>query len=66
MAVDMTAPAGRRILFTASTWSHLANFHRPYLRALADRVIWWTGPAAGPRRSFRSLPGPSRSPWKKR
>ena len=37
MAVDTHAVPGRRILFTASTWSHLANFHRPYLRALADR-----------------------------
>lgn len=67
MAVDMTAPAGRRILFTASTWSHLANFHRPYLRALADRgYLVDGGLRAGPRRSFRSLPGPSRSLWKKR
>ena len=29
MAVDIHAAPGRRILFTASTWSHLANFHRP-------------------------------------
>lgn len=47
MAVDMTAPAGRRILFTASTWSHLANFHRPYLRALADRGYLVDGACGG-------------------
>ena len=69
MAVDMTAPAGRRILFTASTWSHLANFHRPYLRALADRGYLVDGACGGavPMCISRvSLPGPSRSPWKKR
>ena len=24
------------VLFTASTWSHISNFHRPYLRAFRD------------------------------
>ncbi len=26
----------RTVLFTASTWSHIVNFHRPYLRAFHD------------------------------
>lgn len=30
----------RKALFTASTYSHIAHFHRPYLRALSDRG--WT------------------------
>mgnify|MGYP000859366859 CR=1 FL=1 len=47
MAVDTHAVPGRRILFTASTWSHLANFHRPYLRALADRGYWVDGACGG-------------------
>lgn len=29
-----------KILFTASTWSHISNFHRPYLRAF--RALGWT------------------------
>ena len=47
MAVDIHAAPGRRILFTASTWSHLANFHRPYLRALADRGYLVDGACGG-------------------
>ena len=47
MAVDTHTSAGRRILFTASTWSHLANFHRPYLRALADRGYLVDGACGG-------------------
>ena len=47
MAVDTHAVPGRRILFTASTWSHLANFHRPYLRALADRGYLVDGACGG-------------------
>ena len=30
----------RKALFTASTYSHIAHFHRPYLRALSDQG--WT------------------------
>ena len=30
----------RRALFTASTYSHIAHFHRPYLRAFAQ--LGWT------------------------
>ena len=26
----------RKILFTASTYSHIVHFHRPYLRAFAE------------------------------
>lgn len=42
----------RKILFTASTYSHLANFHRPYLRAFAG--LGWTVDAAcgGPPRDL--------------
>ena len=32
------------VLFTASTWSHIANFHRPYLRAF--RALGWSVHAA--------------------
>ena len=28
---------GRRVLFTASTYSHIVNFHLPYLKAFGDR-----------------------------
>ena len=29
-----------KVLFTASTYSHIANFHRPYLRAFS--ALGWT------------------------
>ena len=32
------------VLFVASTWSHISNFHRPYL--LAFRQLGWTVHAA--------------------
>lgn len=39
----------KKVLFTASTFSHIAHFHRPYLRAFAD--LGWTVDVAcgGPR-----------------
>ena len=30
----------RKVLFTASTYSHIAHFHRPYLRAFSQ--LGWT------------------------
>lgn len=32
------------VLFTASTWSHIAHFHRPYLRAF--HALGWQVHAA--------------------
>lgn len=34
------------VLFTASTWSHIAHFHRPYLRAFHD-LGWQVHAACG-------------------
>ena len=36
----------RTLLFVASTWSHIANFHRPYLRAFCQ-MGWIVHAAAG-------------------
>ena len=36
----------RRVLFTASTYSHIVNFHRPYLRAFKQRG-WQVDVACG-------------------
>ena len=36
----------RRVLFTASTYSHIVNFHRPYLREFKRRG-WQVDVACG-------------------
>ena len=35
-----------KVLFTASTYSHIANFHRPYLREF-QRLGWQVDVACG-------------------